>query len=160
MRIGLSLLFVAGLGACTGELHELQPPDLSDGGGAGGDLGGPAGDLGGAKDGPGSPDLAMAKTTFDPSVQNDLDTMGCSQNACHGSGIINLNLVEKPASMADVDANYAEVKQRASSGAMSLLLLKNLKGSGQSHGGGMPFATTMDPTYQRWLAWINDGAPR
>jgi hypothetical protein len=43
-------------------------------------------------------------------------------------------------------------------GANSLLLTKPLQGS-VTHGGIKPFASTSDPTYQRWLAWINGGAP-
>src|SRR5262249_24504551 len=131
----VALLAIAAAG-CTGELREL-----------GGDLA-PAGDA-----------ATPPAPTFAGAVQSDLDARGCTAMACHGGGATPMHVVAAAATPADLVANFTEVKPRASSGAGSLLLTKNLAGTVDMHGGGKPFASTMDATYQRWLAWIEAGAP-
>ena len=59
----------------------------------------------------------------------------------------------------DLVANYHEVLARTVGGAGAALLQKNLQGSPLGHAGGQRFASTSDPNYQRWLAWVNAGAP-
>ncbi|MGZ3438868.1 MAG: hypothetical protein ACXVDD_05110, partial [Polyangia bacterium] len=88
---------------------------------------------------------------------SDLTRLGCP--SCHNGGPP-MKLIPAPASGTDWAANYAELLSRASSGDQSLLLTKNLAGSGVTHGGGTPLSSTSDPTYVRWLAWITAGAPK
>ena len=118
-------------GACTGELHEID-------------------------------DAGAAPLTFAPTIESDLDTLGCSASGgglCHGGGTAPMHLVMGASDSVSLMLNYAQVKPRASSGATSLLLTKPTMGTGVSHAGGQPFASTSDATYQRWLAWITAGDP-
>jgi hypothetical protein len=150
-----SLALVALFG-CTGELHELDPGDMQPGGGPAPDGGSPQARDGGPR---GAVDMAQAPAvTFASSIQGDLDNMSCTSSACHGGGTIPMNLVANATMTTDLAANYAQVQMRASSGSSSLILQKNLSG-GMSHTGGHPFMTTSDPTYVKWLGWINAGAP-
>ena len=122
---------------------------------------------------PGNPDLAQASTAdgplqqtdggtatrFDPTIQNDVNALGCAASSCHG-GTQTPVMVRTPVSPADKTANYTNFKMFAAMGEMSLVLTKNLAGSGVTHTGGSAFATKSDATYQRWLAWINAGNPQ
>ena len=94
---------------------------------------------------------------FAPTIQDDLDGLGCTTMACHGGGAP-MRVLPR-ASGADLIANYGEVKPRASEGEASPLLRKPLVGGMVGHAGGLPFKNTGDPVYQRWLAWIRAGAP-
>ena len=135
------------LGACTGDLTMLDAA-LSDGGGVA-----DAGDLGARDLGPSPP------VKFAPTIQRDLDALGCSAaSACHG-GAAPMHVVAGATLPTDLAANYAEVLARAMNGASSSLLKKPLLGSGTSHAGTQPFVSTSDPTWQRWLHWVEAGAP-
>ncbi len=83
--------------------------------------------------------------------------LGCP--GCHSGGPP-MKLIATPTSASDWSGNYMELSARAKMGSMSLVLTKNLVGSGVMHGGGSPFASTSDPTYVAWLDWINAGAPQ
>jgi len=153
MRLAVAL--AAFLAGCTGELRELD----TDGGAmntVGGDLGGARPDASG---GGGDSKMMPPPATFASTIQKDMDAIGCTANTCHGGGQIAMHVLANATAQNDLLANYGEVQPRASSGAMSLILEKNLMGSSVSHGGGKPFASTGDATYQRWLAWIDAGAP-
>ena len=156
----LALLFL--LTGCVGDLVELTPgskgdmaqapqpqPDLAEppaspDGGGGGDV-----------------DLAQPVQTlhFDPTIQADIDNLGCSASSCHGGTQVPV-LKRLPATDADKTANYNAFKAEAMNGANSNVLVKNLAGSGVTHTGGSSFASTQDPIYQRWLTWINEGNPQ
>jgi hypothetical protein len=103
----------------------------------------------------------MAK--FFPDIQMDLDkpANNCTNAACHGGTQVP---VMKPnvTAQADIDANYMQVKSELNLTApeQSPFLLNPLVGSGSGHAGTTPFASTSDPTYQKWLAWVTAGAPR
>jgi hypothetical protein len=129
-------------GGCTGDLVML---DASVPDGSGGDLGVRA-------------DLAPPPPVrFAPTIQGDLDALGCTAGgACH-AGSAPMSLIPNAAARDALLANYAEVRPRAMAGAMSPLLVKPQAGSG--HLGATPFASTADPTYQRWLGWVQAGAP-
>jgi hypothetical protein len=150
----LASLFL--LSGCVGDLVELTPgsahPDMTQGAV---DLLPPAGnqDMGG-----GTADLAQAAPHFAPTLQADIDSLGCSAASCHGGTQIPL-LKRLPITQADIDANYAAFKAEAVNGEQSNILVKNLAGSGVTHTGGSSFAAESDPIYQRWLAWINGGTP-
>ncbi len=114
----------------------------------------------------GAPDLtagAVASAYFNPDIQQDLDKLGCTAGPCHGSNASPL-LVAAPASPADWMSNYGDIHIDCTTldclggGASALLLQKPLVG-GAAHAGTKPFASTADPIYQRWLAWITAGAP-
>jgi hypothetical protein len=147
--IGATITIWLGASAgCVGDLIELSPtPNKTDGGAGTADLAQP-GQEGGA--------TLMPK--FFPDIQGDIEGFGCTASSCHGGTQVP---IEKsgPTTQADKDANYMGFHQRAMAGAMSLVLLKTLAGSGTSHSGGSFFTTTSDPKYVKWLAWINSGAP-
>ncbi|MDB4969336.1 MAG: hypothetical protein JWN44_5025 [Myxococcales bacterium] len=104
-----------------------------------------------------------APAYFAPDIQHDLDTLGCTASACHGGSASPL-ITAMPAAAADWMSNYTNIRVDCttldclSGGAASLLLTKPLQGS-VSHGGTKPFASPADPTYQRWQAWLDAGAP-
>lgn len=97
---------------------------------------------------------------FDPTIQNDINALGCTTSSCHATA--SRILVPNPKTPADVDNNYQALLGDSLSGAASLVLTKNLANSGVTHAanvaGAKPFQSTSDPTYQRWLVWINAGA--
>lgn len=138
-----ALLFAVALGAggCLGDLvpYSAPPPAplATDDGGASPDAGGPI--------------------VFQPDIMADATRLGCP--ACHNGTTAPMKLIPAPQSGTDWAANYGEFSMRAMSGADSLVLTKNLAGSGVSHGGGAPFTSTSDPTYVRWLGWIDAGSP-
>jgi hypothetical protein len=90
---------------------------------------------------------------------------GCTNNAsgCHGgtmpTGIMQL-VPNASQDMVALMNNYMQIQARVSVGTpdQSKLLQKTLQTSMTSHGGIKPFATAQDPTYQRWLLWIQLGA--
>jgi hypothetical protein len=104
-----------------------------------------------------------AAVYFNPDVQHDLDTLGCTASACHG-GSASPVITAMPSTTADWLSNYNDIRVDCTTldclvgGAGSLLLTKPLQGSA-THGGTKPFASSADPIYQRWLAWIGAGAP-
>lgn len=138
-----ALLFAVALGAsgCLGDLVPYSAPApaprATDDGGASPDAGGPI--------------------VFQPDIMADATRLGCP--ACHNGTTAPMKLIPAPQSGTDWGANYGEFSMRAMSGASSLVLTKNLAGSGVSHGGGAPFTSTSDPTYVRWLGWIDAGSP-
>ncbi|MGZ3426230.1 MAG: hypothetical protein ACXVCV_06250 [Polyangia bacterium] len=97
-------------------------------------------------------------------IQTDLDAKGCTITACHGtSGNGSVMFVKPMATVqADIDANYMHVMAEINTtqADQSPLLRNPLAGSGSGHAGTTPFASTADPTYQKWLAWIKAGAPK
>jgi hypothetical protein len=117
-------------------------------------------ELGGSGDGGG--DLAQSgPAKFNPTIQMDLDTQGCTAAACHGgtqAPVVKMGATAQ----ADIDSNYMHVMVDVNMTAadQSLLLTKPLQNSGVTHSGTKPFASTSDATYQRWLAWIQAGAPK
>jgi hypothetical protein len=146
----LAWLFVAS--GCVGDIVELTPgarADMTQGSLP--DLTSPQPDAGGG-------DLAQPVAHFNPTLQADVDTLGCSAASCHGGTQVPV-LRRMPITQADIDANYNAFKAEAQAGEQSKILTKNLAGSGVTHTGGSSFASTSDPIYQRWLAWINGGMP-
>jgi hypothetical protein len=109
------------------------------------------------------PNGATGTAYFNPDIQADLDKLGCTASACHGANS-SPQIIAKPASAADWQSNWTNIHIDCTTldclggGASSLLLTKPLQG-GPSHTGTKPFASTSDPTYQRWLAWLTAGAP-
>ncbi len=121
-------------------------------------------------------DLAMASdmasvvqpgTISFASIEADMEkpTFSCTNgtSGCHGgtmpTGVMQL------APMASMDMvalmnNYQQVLARVTVAQpdQSKLLLKTLQTSTTSHAGIKPFANAQDPTYQRWLLWIQLGA--
>jgi hypothetical protein len=138
---------LAALSGCVGDLIEIATGPKGDGGA-------PTADLAG-----GSDDGAMAAMPkFFPDIQGDLERLGCTAAACHGGSQVP-NEIPMPVTQADKDNNYNGFKMRAMMGEMSLVLQKNLAGSGVVHTGGTAFAAKTDPTYQKWMTWINAGNP-
>lgn len=154
MRIFFSgcVLFV--MAGCTGDLVDI-------GSGAKQDMAFSEVDMAQAPGGEMGP-LSAAK--FSPDIQMDLDAKGCTLTACHGTMGNGSVMYIKPMAtvQADIDANYmaamAEINTTAPE--QSPLVKNPLAGSGSGHAGTTPFASTADPTYQKWLAWIKAGAPK
>ena len=156
MRRWALLLVLSG---CVGDLVELTP-------GSKVDLATqpvPSVDLGGSTEDAapgGSVDLVLVPAPhFDPTIQADIDSLGCSASSCHGGTQIPV-LKRMPVLPADIATNYNDFKAEAMNGEASNILVKNLAGSGVTHTGGSSFADKSDPIYQRWLAWINGGNPQ
>lgn len=103
-------------------------------------------------------------TVFYPDIQADIDGKGCTIGACHGTvGDGSVLYVKAMATMqSDIDGNYSDVLNEINftTPDQSALLRNPLAGSGSGHAGTTPFASTSDPTYQRWLHWIQAGAPK
>jgi hypothetical protein len=105
-------------------------------------------------------------------INNDIDVapgLGCTTPAasCHGttmpSGIMQL-VAMAAGNMTELMANYNQVKMQCnlSNPTQSLFLLKPLAisaGGVQHTGGNSYFMNTQNPMYQRWLYWIQLGAP-
>ena len=133
------LLALALLGGCIGQLHEFGPADMA-GGGGGNDMA-----------------MMMGQVTFASDIQKDMDKLGCTASTCHGQMASNpMKLVPNATAMADLMANYQLVSAETSGGSSCKLLTKAL---GMAHGGGTIFQSTSDPTYVKWLGWVNAGAP-
>jgi hypothetical protein len=104
----------------------------------------------------------MSAAKFSPDIQMDLDAKGCTLTACHGTMGNGSVMYIKPmaTAQADLTMNYMDVLNEVNKTApdQSPLLRNPLAGSGSGHAGTTPFASTNDPTYQKWLAWISAGA--
>jgi hypothetical protein len=144
------------LAGCVGDLIDITPHGGSPDGGA---TDGSAG----SSDGSG----VNLMPKFFPDIQHDLDLLTCTSVSCHGAAqepIYHPN----PTAQADQDANYMVISIRAMAGANSLVLVKTTRPtcdvsppSGIApHGGACFFTGPTDPTYQKWLAWINAGNPK
>ncbi len=138
---------------CIGDLVELKPSDedmavvsTNDGGDA---------DLTPVEMGPVMP------PRFFPDIQADLTAKNCAVAGCHGAGSNPPTFVQNPTADADKDANYDAFKTASINAAamadpsMSPMLKIMLPGGG--HAGGQQLSSTMDPMYQRWLAWVAGG---
>jgi hypothetical protein len=141
-RLALTaLLFATG---CVGDLVELTPVNKDAAGGAD-QAGGGGGDGGG-----GAP-------RFNPDINTDIHNLGCAAATCHGG--TQVPILHDGTDTNTVMMNYVNFTADANTGESSPVLTKNLTTSGVTHGGGKNFATTADPIYVRWLAWINAGNP-
>ena len=151
LRFAIVLL----MSGCVGDLVELTPGQRT-------------ADMANTPVGP-SPDLSQGPTQqpadmaqppphFNPTIQADIDSLGCTASSCHGGTQVPV-LKRLPTATADITANYNAFKAEAMNGEMSNILTKNLAGSGVTHTGGSSFANKQDAIYQRWLAWINGGTP-
>jgi hypothetical protein len=154
MRIFLHGCVIALMAGCTGDLVEI-------GVGAKQDMSvGAAADM--AQGGGGEMGPTTAK--FSPDIQSDLDAKGCTITACHGTSGNGSVMYVKPmaTAQADIDTNYMDVMAEINTTApdQSKLVRFPLAGSGSGHAGTTPFANTSDPTYMKWLAWIQAGAPK
>jgi hypothetical protein len=144
MRIFTALALI--LAGCTGDLVELGPKTGTGGSGGGG----------------GSTDMAQGTSggaaKFNPDIQRDIDSLGCSSGGCHGAGV--KPALTMGASGAALDTNYTNFIGDCTTAnpAGSPVLAKNLPGA--SHVGGAKFSGTSDPIYTRWLAWIQAGEPK
>jgi hypothetical protein len=155
MRIFFSgcVLFV--MAGCTGDLVDI-------GAGAKQDMAFSEVDMAQAPGGEMGP---MSAAKFSPDIQMDLDAKGCTLTACHGTMGNGSVMYIKPmaTAQADIDANYAQVNPpevNLTAPEQSPFLRNPLAGSGSGHAGTTPFASTADPTYQKWLGWIQAGAPK
>lgn len=106
------------------------------------------------------PDLLPAPPFFfNPDIQKDIDAIGCISSSCHQTK--NPILVAHATQLGDLHNNYLALAQSARAGEQSLVLMKTLANSGVQHAdngpAAKPFATKSDPTYQRWLTWIQAG---
>jgi hypothetical protein len=148
MRIFLHGCVLVMMAGCTGDLVELNatrdqgtgggPPDMAQAGGG---------------------EMGPSNLKFYPDIQNDIDTVeGCSAVGCHGG--TQIPVLKMGATAANDQGNYAAFINDVNTGApdQSLVLTKNLPGA--SHGGGAKFSGTQDVVYQRWLGWIQAGAPK
>jgi hypothetical protein len=139
------------MAGCTGDLVEL---------GASQDLAFSQVDMSQGSGGEMGPNTAK----FFPDIQGDLDAKGCTIASCHGTANDGSVMTVKMMAtvQADIDANYASVMKEINTTAadQSPLLRNPLVGSGSGHAGTTPFANTSDPTYQKWLGWIQAGAPK
>jgi hypothetical protein len=152
MRIFTGIFLVVMVG-CTGDLVELTAGGKQDMSFAGVDMA----QGGGGEMGPNS-------AKFSPDIQMDLDAKGCTLTACHGTsgnGSV-MYIVPMATAQADIDANYmhAMAEINTTQADQSPLVRNPLAGSGSGHAGTTPFPNTQDPTYMKWLAWIQAGAPK
>ncbi len=138
----LVLLALGGAG-CLGDLVPVPSGPAPQSGTAP-----PPSDDGGSGDG--------GASLFQTMIWPDVARLNCP--ACHNGGPP-MRLIASPASSGDWMMNYAQFSARAGTGPQSLVLTKNLVGSGVTHGGPKPFASTSDATYTNWLNWIMAGAP-
>jgi hypothetical protein len=139
------------LGGCTGDLVELAVGGRQDMSFAGVDMAqGNNGEMG-------------PNAKFFPDIQMDLDTKGCTIATCHGG--TQTPVVKANATGAQIDTNYNDFLNTCVQGkcvdttnpAASLVLTKNIT---PGHSGGAQLSNTSDPTYMKWLAWIQAGAPK
>lgn len=154
MRIFTAVAFIL-VSGCTGDLVEIgagHKGDMAMAGGGGDMAQGAGGDAG------------QTALKFSPDIQMDLDAKGCTIMGCHGTagGTAVPTIKMGATAQADIDANYAAVmgEVNTTSPAQSLLLTKPLATSQITHQGTKPFTNEQDPTYVRWLNWIQAGAPK
>jgi hypothetical protein len=139
--------------SCTGDLVEL-------GAGSRADLSGSFGSHDMAQGGGGE---MGPSAKFFPDIQNDVDRLGCTIGACHGNGTgTALTMKMGVTAQADIDANYMHVMNdvNTTSPSQSPFLQKPTNGSGVLHSGTKPIGGPSDPTYIKWLNWIQAGAPK
>ncbi len=153
MRIFYGFVIVV-MAGCTGDLVELSAS------GSGQDMSFAQVDLSQGGGGEMGPNAAK----FFPDIQMDLDAKGCTITACHGTagdGSV-MTVKANATAQADIDANYMSVMNELNLTApdQSPFLRNPLAGSGSGHAGTTPFASVSDPTYMKWLAWIQAGAPK
>lgn len=135
-----SLLLLVG---CVSKSESLMGDEDYGSGGGGGD------DVAAGGSGTGGPTVA-----YKPDIQADIDSLGCSAASCHGGTSLPMPIIASPASDTDWQANYAEVKARAGSVAVSPFMDKAL-----GDGGHVAPLSDGDPVLARWEAWIAQGAP-
>jgi hypothetical protein len=136
MRISTFALLMLPLAACTGDLV-----DIGQNAGGNPDMAQPPGG-----------DLALQAATFDPTIESDINTLGCP--GCHSNG-------QMPVMKGnDVNADYTAFTAQANTGENSPVLTATLAGSTDTAHPSKPFADKTNATYQRWLAWINAGNPK
>jgi hypothetical protein len=149
MRIFFSgcVLFV--MAGCTGDLVDI-------GAGAKQDMAFSDVDMAQSQGGEMGPSTAK----FYPDIQADLESLGCTNVACHGG--TQVPVVKMGATAANDQGNYMNFMNDVNLGApeQSLALTKPLTGSGVTHSGTKPFTSTTDPNYVKWLNWIKAGAPK
>lgn len=107
----------------------------------------------------GGGEMGLSNLKFFPDIQSDIDTVvGCSATGCHGG--TQIPVLKMGATAANDLGNYTNIMNDVNLTApdQSPILTKNLPGA--SHGGGAKFTGTNDPTYKRWLGWIQAGAPK
>jgi hypothetical protein len=102
-------------------------------------------------------------------IERDMEkgSFGCANGAggCHGgtmpTGVMKLAM-NASQDMTALMGNFMQVtammRVTPATPDQSLLLLKTLMTSTTSHLGIKPFANAQDPSYQRWLLWIQLGA--
>ena len=167
--LALSLFVCFGAAACTGDIVPLPGGNGGEGGSGGsggtggtGGTGGSTGDAGmGGSGGTGGTGGGGGSVTF-AQVQMDIDTVGCSNASCHGTGGAGASAITL--NSGDATGNYPNFKRDAMNGAMSLVLTKNSPTTatppGVTHAGGNTlFSSQTNAIYVRWLAWINAGNP-
>lgn len=154
MRI-VTMLAVVFVSACTGDLVEIGPGSKADMAGTGGNGGDDMAMAQGGGDGGG-----QSSVKFSPDIQADIDSKGCTNTACHGGTTNPPQLKAMATAQADIDANYMgfTMNCNTTSPDQSNVLKTMLPGGG--HAGGQQFASTSDPIYMRWLAWIQAGEPK
>ena len=99
------------------------------------------------------------RVTYVTSVHSDIVRLGCAQvDACHkgpAGSDARMRVLDE-----DKRRSYDSVRVFATRGAISELLTYPLNtGEGAKHLGGRKFDNPLDPDYQRWLEWIQLGAP-
>src|SRR4051812_48949007 len=108
-----AVLVVFVLSGCVGDIVELTPGARTDMAHGVVDLTPPNGneDMGGT-----AADLAQAAPHFSPTLQSDIDSLGCSAASCHGGTQVPI-LKRLPVAQADIDANYNAFKAESGQGA-------------------------------------------
>lgn len=97
-----------------------------------------------------------ATQTGAPAVQSDVDRMGCATVTCHQAYA---PLLFPATTGALLHQNYLNFVAETDGATTSKVLSRLLAADASSHSGGKFFAATTDVTYQRWLRWIQFGAP-
>jgi hypothetical protein len=94
------------------------------------------------------------EVAFRPHIQADLAELGCAVASCHGGPALPMPLIDHPEADADWEANYLQVRDRAGTIDESPMLDK-----AQGDGGHIAPLEEDHPAVQRWVAWIDAGAP-
>lgn len=102
------------------------------------------------------PTVGSGTLVFRPTIQGDLDDLGCTaQASCHGgTSTTPMHLTPSPSADADWTENFAEVSARAGTSTSSLLLEKAM-----GAGGHVAPIQEGDVVELRWRAWIAAGTP-
>jgi hypothetical protein len=94
-----------------------------------------------------------------------MDRLGCTSTACHGTQGNGSVMYVKPMAtlQADIDTSYNNVLNEVNKTAPDqspLLTQPSGPLATTGHTGGQVFTGgTSDPTYIKWLGWIQAGAP-